>query len=167
MRILKRAVFCVGMATGLANLMLCCKYNDLPGATDAGLFEQVASPSGYVYFNGGLLLAPDPASPHGYFKLRFNDIATSALDANGRLPVGSIFPNGSILVKEVYDGGNLVLYAIMRKDPSNPDASNAWLWAELGPAGETAFTVKRRGDGCVSCHGTSPNRDLTRTFDLH
>jgi hypothetical protein len=155
------------MATGLVNLMQCCSYNDLPGATDAELYERAVSPSGYVYFNGGLLLAPDPASPHGSFKLRFNDLAASALDANGRLPVGHIFPNGSMLVKEVYEGGNLVLYAVMRKDPSSPNAGNGWLWAELGPAGEAAFTVKRRGDGCISCHSTSPNRDLTRTFDLH
>jgi len=155
------------MAIGLANLMLCCKYNEIPGATDAELYSQVVSQSGYVYFNGGLQIAPDPASPHGSFKLRFNDIAASALDANGRLPVGHIFPVGSMIVKEVYAGSDLVLYAVMRKDPANPTAANGWLWAELGPAGEAAFSVKRRGDGCVSCHSTSPNRDMTRTFDLH
>src|SRR5678816_144736 len=128
MRILKRIILCAGVATVLVNLMLCCKYNELPGATDAELYEQVVAPSGYVYFNGGLMLAPDPASPHGYFKLRFNDIAATVLDANGRLPVGNFFPKGSMLVKEVYVGGNLVLYAVMRKDPSNPDAGNGWLW---------------------------------------
>ena len=82
-------------------------------------------------------------------------------------PAGNTFPSGSIIVKEVTSGGSVSLYAVMKKDPGNDNAGNGWLWGEYNPDGSTAFSVSKKGDGCISCHSGSPNRDLVRTFDLH
>jgi hypothetical protein len=123
--------------------------------------------SGYTYYKNGNLLAGVSPSPHGSFKLRFNAIAAAALDTTGELPTGSSFPTGSIIVKEIFSGGSISLLAVMKKDPSNENAGSGWIWAEYNPDGSSAFSASKKGDGCISCHNGTPNRDLTMTFDLH
>ena len=85
-----------------------CKNDDddeppAPSA-DESLFSE-ATATGFTYYQGGSILPPDSASPPGFFKLRLNSIAQAALDTTGELPSGSTFPEGSILVKEVFTGG--------------------------------------------------------------
>jgi hypothetical protein len=96
-----------------------------------------------------------------------NATAVSGLDANGKLPAGGAFPAGSVLVKEVYTGGNHSLYAVMKKDPANPNSESGWLWAEFDLNGAVVITTTQRGAACISCHSESPNRDKVRTFDFH
>ena len=134
--------------------------------TDKSLYSDATS-SGYSYYQSANLLSAAAPSPHGSFKLRFNSIAQSALDMTGELRAGGTFPTGSIIVKEVYSAGSVSLYAVLKKDPSNIYAKNGWLWAEYKTNGDASFSVYNKGDGCVSCHTGSPNRDLVRTFDLH
>ncbi len=154
-----------------AGVIHSCKSDDddeppAPNADEA-LFTEVTA-SGYTFYQGGSILPPDSASPHGFFKLRFNSIALAVLDSTGELPSGSTFPEGSILVKEVYTGGgNLDLYAVIKKAPSNTNAGGGWLWAEYDTNGAVSFSVSNKGSGCVSCHSLAPNRDLVRTFDFH
>jgi hypothetical protein len=143
-----------------------CKKDKTDTDTDEALYNEVKA-SGYTYYQGGNILAGAPASPHGNFKLRFNSVAQTVLDSTGELPAGVSFPTGSMIVKEVYDGSSLHLFAVMKKDPSNTNAAGGWLWAELNTDGSTNFSTGKKGDGCISCHSNSPNRDLTRTFDLH
>lgn len=143
-----------------------CKKNKADKAADKELFDELTQ-SGYSYYQGGNILSGVSPSPHGAFKLRFNSIAQAALDTTGELPTGASFPNESIIVKELYSGSNLVLYAVMKKDPSNKNAGNGWLWAEYETDGSTVFSISKKGSSCTSCHSGSPNRDLTRTFDLH
>ena len=126
-----------------------------------------ATTGGFNYYQNGILLPVVSPSPHGSFKLRFNSTAFSALDNTGELPTGNSFPTGSIIVKEIYNGSNIILYAVMKKDPSNENAGSGWLWAEFKPDGSLAFSTSTKGDGCIGCHSGLPNRDLTRTFDLH
>ncbi len=123
--------------------------------------------TGYTYYQNGSVLAGAAASPHGSFKLRFNTTAQSVLDASGELAAGSSFPTGSVIVKEIMEGGAISLYAIMQKDPTNQYAESGWLWAEIKPNGTASFTAAKRGSGCVGCHGETPNRDFIRTFDFH
>ena len=149
-----------------------CKDDDdddqpVPSA-DETLFNESSTTSGYSYYQSGNILPADPNSPHGSFLLRFNSIAAAALDSTGELPVGGTFPNGSILVKEVYVGTTLSLYAVMKKDPGSSNSGQGWLWAEYEPDGAVNISVLDKGnDGCVSCHTAIPNRDLVRTFDFH
>lgn len=147
-----------------------CKDDDddpVPVPTaDEALFDEVTA-SGYTFYQGGNILPADSASPHGSFKLRLNATAQAALDSTGELPTGGTFPTGSILVKEVYNGTTLSLYAVMKKDPSNTNSGQGWLWAEYDTDGATNFSVLNKGNNCTSCHSSTPNRDLVRTFDFH
>jgi len=134
--------------------------------TDRALYDETIQ-SGYVYYQNAALLPGLGNSPHGSFKLRFNAIAAAALDSTGELPVGSTFPDGSIIVKDVYSGSNITLYAVMKKDASNSDAGDGWLWAEFEPNGKTIISTSKKGNSCIGCHSGNTNRDLTNTFDLH
>lgn len=150
-----------------STLFYSCKKDeetDVDG--DNALYSEI-SMSGYTYYQNGDLLTGVSPSPHGSFRLRFNATALAALDSTGELPAGSSFPNGSVIVKEVGTASAVSLYAVMKKDPSNSNAGSGWLWAEYEPGGSVAYSVARNGEGCISCHSGTPNRDLTRTFDLH
>jgi len=147
-----------------------CKDDDddepAPPSADKLFYDEVVA-SGYTFYKNGNILPGISPSPHGSFKLRFNATAQAALDTTGELAIGGTFPTGSILVKEVYTGGNLDLYAVMKKDPSNGNASSGWTWAEYDTDGSTITSVTAKGTACVSCHASADNRDLVKTFDLH
>lgn len=143
-----------------------CKKDKTDPDADNALYSEITA-SGYTYYQNGNVLSGVAPSPHGSFKLRFNSTATAALDSTGELPAGNKFPTGSILVKELYSGSDISLYVVMKKDPSNANAGSGWVWAEFKTDGSVAFSITKKGDGCISCHSGSPNRDLTRIFDLH
>jgi len=134
--------------------------------TDKNLYESLGE-SGYTFYKGGAILPAKGSSPHGPFKLRFNTIANAALDTALKLPLGNSFPNGSIIVKELFNGNNLILYVVMKKEDNNKNAADGWLWSEYEINGDVAYSVGSKGNSCTSCHKSTPNRDLTLTFDLH
>lgn len=159
---------CAGFA--LIALLNGCANNDLEqpnavDATDEGLSEEAMADE-FSYYQNGDILSPASESPHGSFKLKFNAIAQSALD-NGELPLNESFPQGSVLVKEVYQNSTLVLLAVMKKLPADPNAGSGWLWAEYQLSGVPLVSLESNGNSCVNCHNGTPNRDLVRTFDLH
>ncbi len=143
-----------------------CTKNKGFGRLDKDLLQEATS-GNYTYYQNGALLPGVAPSPHGSFKLRVNDIAASVLDSAGELPVGVSFPKGSVLVKDIYTNGELVLYSIMKKDPSNTYAGKNWVWAEIKPDGTTPESAEKKGSACINCHSGTPNRDLVRTYDLH
>jgi hypothetical protein len=148
-----------------------CEYHDTNDfttsvTTDADLFTEIGE-DGHRYYRNGNLFSAASASPHGSFKLRFNAIAWASLDASGELPPGARFPEGSVIVKEVYSGNDINVYAVMKKAPSDAYAGDGWVWSEYSKDGSVAFSVTNKGNGCVSCHSESHNRDRVRTFDLH
>ena len=134
--------------------------------TDVSLFEEASLPGFTFYQNGNVLQAVDP-SPHGHFKLRFNDIAGAVLDNTDELPAGQAFPSGSILVKEAYQNNTLTGLIIIKKAPTDPHAGGGWLWGFYTLDGVATISIEERGSQCVNCHSSTPNRDLIRTFDLH
>ena len=151
--------------------LISCVYHELEAPssspiTDASLFEEINA-AGFEYYQGGAILTAASASPHGIFRLRFNEEALSSLDATGELPVGGTFAEGSVIVKEVYQNNALYAYAVLKKAPSDVNAGNGWLWSEFGPDGSSLFSIAAKGNGCISCHDDLPNRDFVRTFDLH
>jgi hypothetical protein len=151
--------------------VISCVYHDLdpPSSsleTDRGLFEEI-NEAGFEYYQGGNILTPASASPHGNFKLRFNAEALSSLDATGELPEGGTFAEGSVIVKEVHVNNVITVYAVMKKAASDASAGNGWLWSEYSPNGGVLYSIAGKGNGCISCHDDLPNRNLVRTFDLH
>ena len=131
------------------------------------LYEEVKGTGLILYQNKDSILSPAGTSPHGLFKLKFNATSTSQFGSDGKFPGGSTFKNGSLIVKEVYSGGQLSLYAIMKKDADSKFSANGWLWSEYEPDGKVKYSITEKGKSCTSCHSGSPNRDLTRSFDLH
>jgi hypothetical protein len=151
--------------------VISCVYHELddPSSsayTNAKLFREIKAP-GFEYYQGGATLQPASASPHGNFKLRFNEEALSSLDPSGELPEDGTFAEGSLIVKEVYVDNVLSIYAIMKKAPGDANAANGWLWSEYGPDGSVAYSIAGKGNGCTPCHDDLPHRDFVRTFDLH
>ena len=138
-------------------------------SADEELFNE-STASGYTYLYGNsAIIAGLGGSPHGFEKIKFNATAQTALDGSGKLPVGSSFPTGSIIVKEVFTSasGTLKEYAVMKKDAANVNAASGWVWAEYNTDGSVKTSVADKGSQCVSCHSQTNNRDLTLAFDLH
>jgi len=136
---------------------------------DKDLYNEIINTTGYTYYVGTPgIMSGAGNSPHGYERVRFNAIAQAALDSTGKLPSGASFPDGSIIVKDVYSSasGNINLYAVMKKATNNSAAGSGYLWAEFETDGKVAFSTSKKGDGCISCHSNYPHRDLTRIFDL-
>lgn len=135
--------------------------------TNTSLYDESKGAELSFYKGKDTIYSAAGGSPHGNFKLKFNATAFSKLDASGKLPSGTSFDNGSLIVKEVYTGNTLTLYAVMKKDSKSKFSSKDWVWAEFEPDGKVYYNVSKKGEGCVSCHSTSTNRDYTRSFDLH
>lgn len=163
---MRKTIITIGLILTSIVIIQSCKKDKSDPDADSALYSETTT-AGYTYYQSGNLLSGVSPSPHGSFKLRFNATALAALDSTGELPAGSSFPTGSIIVKEIFSASNINLLAVMKKDPSNSNAGSGWVWAEFNPDGSTAFSTGKKGDGCISCHSGTPNRDLTRTFDLH
>jgi hypothetical protein len=99
-------------------------------------------------------------------RVSMNATAYNALQGD-TLPAGSMFPDSSIIFKQIIGQGETILYAIMYKERNNPRAGNSWLWAELEPGGGVLFSITRAGSGCTSCHSLERGwqNDLVRTFE--
>ncbi|HRC33281.1 MAG TPA: cytochrome P460 family protein [Bacteroidia bacterium] len=155
----KKIIHAVFMISVFALIVSSCKKDKAEEDANQALIDEVNS-SGYTYYQNGTLLSGVSPSPHGSFKLRFNNIAKAAL-------VGNSFPTGSIIVKELFVGTTLDQFAVMKKDASNANAGSGWVWAEFKPDGTVTYSAANKGSGCIGCHSGTPNRDLIRTFDLH
>lgn len=131
------------------------------------LYEEAIASELVLYQNKDSILSPAGGSPHGPFKLKFNTTATSQFGSDGRLPIGATLKDGSLIVKEIYAGGKLSLYAIMKKNSDSKFSTNGWLWAEYEPDGKVKYSVGEKGKSCISCHSSTSNRDLTKSFSLH
>ena len=139
-------------------LFACKKEKAKPtGLSDANLYALAKDTTDVVWYQNAVILTG--LGPHGNYKLRFNQRAASVLDGTLELPVGGIFPDSSLIVKEAYSGGNISLYAIMFKLEGN------WVWAEYGASGNSLHSFSAGSGVCTGCH--TSNRDNTLTFDLH
>lgn len=139
-----------------------CKKEKL----NEGLYEESKSADLVYYQNKDSILSAAGTSPHGMFKLKFNSLAVSQFGSDGKFPAGGTFQEGSLIVKEVYSGGALTQYAIMKKDDSKFSAGG-WLWAEYAPDGKAVYSAGEKGKSCTGCHSGNSNRDLTLSFGLH
>ena len=163
---MKKSFLTIIAIVGIIIIFQTCKKEKDEEGVDKQLFNETTA-GGFTYYKGGTLLPGISPSPHGSFKLRFNATALSVIESDGELATGNSFPTGSILVKEVHSGNTPSLYAVMKKDPSNENAGSDWLWAEYNTDGTVVFSTGKKGEGCIGCHSGTPNRDLSRTFDLH
>ncbi len=136
--------------------------------TDSVLYAKSKEGSTFNwYLQNDSIKRSSPQSPHSkYFRVRFNSIALAALTDNGRLPQNGSFPQGSLIIKELYDSATapLKFLAILYKDQSAREQANGWVWLEIKGNGEQYISSSEKGAQCVSCHSTG--RDQVRLFDL-
>lgn len=150
----------------LVFLLMACRHERDGAQQDAELLREAQTQAIYYLADSALLPGISP-SPHGSFRLRYNEVFKNFLDDMENVPMGESVPNGSIIMKDIYTGNTITQIAIMKKDASNPDAGLGWLWAEYYADGNAFVTTVDQGAVCTGCHSTVPNSDLTKTFDLH
>jgi hypothetical protein len=130
--------------------------------SDKALLDSANNLSAFTFYkNKDTLFPGTSSSPHGSFKLKFNKIAFSVLSDNGKLPLASVFPEGSMVLKEIRRNGEVTLYSIMYKH------NRSWLWTEVAPDGKVNYSVKKDPSVCTSCHKQTGNRDLVVSFNFY
>lgn len=137
-------------ATGL----LGCGDNQDPAGADA--FWSAIHAAKYTDFAHapGYATKQPTSAPHGDEVLIYvNDAVASAL-AGGK-PL-TAWPDGSLIVKDAYEGGAVTAVAAMEK------RSGAWFWAEYSADGTAKYSGKP--ELCINCHESGG--DFVRAFPL-
>ena len=76
--------------------------------------------------------------PESHALVRYNLRAATQLDASGKVRSGAVFPDSSIIVKELSNGTTVSVYAVMMKVRGSSSAGfDGWIWAELGRLGSS------------------------------
>ena len=166
---MKKALVFTFLFTLISTTWISCKKDasDDPDSEIGRLYTEV-NDNNFVYYKGeDKVLSPKGSSPHGDFKLRFNNIALAALDSTGKLPVGASFPSGSIVLKEIIKDGKVDAYYPMKKDPGNGNSAKGWMWYAFEKGGKVKVKLSDKGNDCVGCHSAGGHRDYTLSFDLH
>lgn len=97
-------------------------------------------------------------------RTRYNMLAATQLDANGKVRAGAVFPDSSVIVKELIVGSVLERYTVMMKRNS-ANAGAGWLWAEYAANGSVLVSLTAKGRACTGCHMSGV--DYTRMNDGH
>jgi len=140
-----------------------------PAVTDANLLTLAQSATETTYYKHSLTILPHSAgSGHTDFpflRTRYNAHAATQLDRGGKVMSGAVFPDSSLIVKELFAADSTIgRYAILFKltGALNADA-HGWVWAEIATSGTVAYSVTNKGAGCIGCH--SVGIDFTRMND--
>ncbi|MFA6541617.1 MAG: hypothetical protein WCT99_08435 [Bacteroidota bacterium] len=153
----------------------CSKEDNPAGSTEtttttgADLYSLGKSEAGFSFYKNRpdtIAKAGGSGHPDPQLRTRYNSIAAQYLDGNGKVKAGTVFPDSSLIVKELFTNGILTTYVYLfkKKNDTNADA-NGWLWAESSPTGAPTYSVSNKGAGCTGCH--SSGIDYTRMNDAH
>ncbi len=143
-----------------------------PGKTaeDEKLYKWITSDTGYYYYQNNPEILPTSLETErahdNFMRIRFNKKAANVLNQDGHLPKGVMFPDSSIIIKEIYSEktGAVEVLAVMVKLKGAPNSNKDWLWAEYSPSGDVEYSVSKNGKACVSCHKST--YDNVRIFEL-
>lgn len=138
--------------------------------TDDQLAILAQQSAGQVYYkNSSAVLNTADASGHSEktLRTRYNAKAATQLDANGKVKASPVFPDSSLITKELYNtDGTVAKYAIMFKlrGAKNADAAG-WVWGYVTNTGSVVAPSSSKGAGCTGCHASA--FDFTRMNDTH
>lgn len=141
---------------------------DGPAVSDAALFALSTANGAWSYYKRSPIpiARQSSAHPERTALVRYNALATTQLDADGKVRRGASFPDSSLIVKELSNGSGVATYAVMLKLRSSASAGfGGWVWAEFGPDGAVRYSTSGRGGGCSGCHDVGI--DYTRMNDTH
>ena len=141
-----------------------CKNEKQAEGTDRLLFDMAKETNGFTWYKkSDALLNTTSGSGHSFpfLRTRYNQLAATRLDDNGRITEASVFPEGSLIVKEFHDNTKKpARYAILYKDSGNADAdSKGWVWGYINTDGTVAQAASEKGNTCNTCHNQSGNID--------
>lgn len=139
-----------------------------PAVSDASLNALIVNDATWSYYRKSSTPISRTSQPHAerLALVRYNALAATQLDAAGKVRSGASFPDSSLIVKELSNGGAVSTYAVMMKLRGSESAGfDGWIWAELGPGGVVKYSTGERGAGCAGCHRTGI--DYTRMNDSH
>ncbi len=155
----------------LFNTLLCCilifnscKKGKIISGIDKELFEKANSTNDFTWFKkSSALLKKSSGSghPQPFLRTRFNSIASSQLDSTGKILTNAVFPDGSLIVKELYsDTSKIDRYAILYKNSKSSDAdSKGWVWGYINADETVAVAASKKGASCINCHSQTENID--------
>lgn len=161
-----KILFALFALISLSLTLVHCTKDKTAKLTDKELYEKSKSSVGFTYYKfNSELLPKSSGSGHSqaFLKTRFNDIAATVLDNDGKVLEGTSFPEGSLIVKELWSTETeFSRYAILLKEPGNPDAdAKGWVWGYINADGSVAIPASDKGAACISCHSQSDNIDYT------
>jgi hypothetical protein len=141
-----------------------CKKKRESKNADKELYNLARTCEGYTWYkNSRTMLNKSSGSghPQPFLVTRYNAIAAGQLSADAKINAGAAFPEGSIIVKELYDGSaKLKRYAVLYKKPEHQFAdNNGWVWGYINADGSAAEPSANKGKACISCHTQSGNID--------
>ncbi len=141
-----------------------CKHEPLSKGTDEELYNFAKETNGYNWFkNSDKQLAKSSGTGHSqpFLRTRYNTVASAKLDANGKIISGTSFPEGSVIVKELFDNSTTIgRYAVLYKNTTHKDAdAKGWVWGYINADGSVAAKASDKGDACISCHSQTDNID--------
>jgi hypothetical protein len=150
----------------LITVLSSCKHERESQGTDAELYELAKATSGFVWYkqNSNLLdKSAGSGHPQPFLRTRYNSIAATQLDSDGKVRTDAVFANGSLIVKELHaSASSLARYAILYKNPLSEDAdSRGWVWGYIDADGNVAQTASNKGSACISCHSQEGSIDYT------
>lgn len=140
-----------------------CKKEKKAKGTDKELFDMAKETNGFTWFKLSDTLLPKSSGsghPQALLRTRYNSIASTNLDSNGRVK-NSNFPEGSLIVKELHENiASLSRYAILYKKSGHSDAdSKGWVWGYINSNGTVAEAADKKGKSCIGCHSQADNID--------
>jgi len=132
--------------------------------TDKELYDMAKETAGFTWFkNSNALLNKSSGSGHSqaFLRTRYNAIAATQLDSSGRIKAGAVFPEGSLIVKELNENAStLSRYAVLYKKQSSADAdAKGWVWGYINANGTMAESASKKGSACISCHSQANHID--------
>jgi Cytochrome P460 len=148
----------------LVTVIVAACSKDKVNTVDIELLEKAKDTTGFVWFKYVDTLLPKSAgSSHNepFLRTRYNAIASSQLDSNGKIVANAQFPEGSLIVKELFDNTTTIgRYAILYKDSDNDFADeNGWVWGYMNADGSIVEGASKKGSACINCHSQSQNID--------
>lgn len=141
-----------------------CKKDKVASVNDQQLYDLAKETSGFVWFkNSSSILNKSSGSGHAepFLRTRYNSVAASKLDSNGKIIAGTTFPEGSLIVKELYNNSStLGRYAILyKKAGTSVTDAKGWVWGYMNSDGSVVESATKKGTACINCHSQSDNID--------
>ncbi len=134
--------------------------------TIAKIYEIAKQTSGFTWYKkSDALLVRNGKSGHieAFQRTRLDATAAMMLDANGKVKEGSVFAEGSTIVKELVNADRTVNgYAVMIKRKADPSAdADGWVWGYVTASGAERHPLSSKGNGCIGCHSIAGHIDRT------